>query len=51
MVSPPRTSRVRRVAKKGKGYLLYSVGMNMRDDGGVLDRDKDKDDRAARADQ
>ena len=31
-----------------KGYLLYSVGENMQDDGGVEDKDADKDDIAAR---
>jgi len=30
-----------------KGYLLYSVGENMKDDGGVEDKDADKDDIAA----
>ena len=29
-----------------KGYLLYSVGENMKDDGGVEDKDADKDDIA-----
>jgi len=31
-----------------KGYLLYSVGENMKDDGGVEDKDADKDDIAVR---
>ncbi len=34
----------------GKGYLLYSVGRNLKDDGGQSDREKDQDDIAAQAD-
>ena len=34
--------------RDGKGYLLYSVGENMKDDGGVEDEDAGKDDIAVR---
>ena len=34
--------------RDGKGYLLYSVGRNMKDDGGVEDEDTDEDDVAVR---
>ncbi len=34
----------------GKGYRLYSVGPDMKDDGGQSDREKDQDDIAAQAD-
>ena len=33
----------------GKGYLLYSVGENMKDDGGREDEAKEFDDIAVRA--
>ena len=32
----------------GKGYLLYSVGANMKDDGGIEDEDADEDDVVVR---
>ena len=35
-------------AKDG-GYIVYSVGVNLLDDGGVTDRDAEKDDIAAEA--
>ncbi len=34
--------------RDGKGYLLYSVGPNMKDDGGLEDEDTDKDDITVR---
>ena len=34
--------------RDGKGYLLYSVGRNMKDDGGVEDEATNKDDIAVR---
>ncbi len=37
--------------RAGKGYLLYSVGRNARDDGGAFDPDRHKDDLAARAEK
>ncbi len=37
--------------RAGEGYLLYGVGQNAKDDGGVFDREKDKDDIVAKADK
>ncbi len=37
-----------RYHRDGQGYLLYSVGINMEDDGGVWDRKAGKDDLAPR---
>ena len=34
--------------REGKGYLLYSVGMNLKDDGGSDDRKKEHDDIVVR---